>query len=302
VVLALALAAARPAAAQDAGRSPADARASAESARKAAAQAQQELEAAQRALDEAEARVTERKQKAAELEAAVDGPEPEKSPEPEKGAGPAAAADDTRQVAADAAERAERAERRAKAAERQAQEALDRIEVLESRFAYDRTGFYLGGSAFYAPEAFDEEDSVSVKSSRGATARIGYRLHSLVAFDVRADYLDDFDVFTGDASGEIDGYAITGNVRAFLLPYRFQPWMGFGVGAIRTDFDARLADGEKIETDGVETDPMFRFAAGFDTYLTSSLVLTVETAINIVTDDRDYINYGQLAVGLDFRF
>jgi hypothetical protein len=264
-LLVAAVAAASPAAAQDV-RSDDDTRAAAESAPESAVEAQPELDAAgQRA-------------------------------EPET------AADEAEPSVDEATERAERAERRAKAADRRAQEALARVEELESRFAYDRTGLYIGGSAFYAPETFDEGHSVSVKSSRGAMARIGYRVHSIVAFDVRADYLEGFDVFSGDASGEIDGYSITGNVRAFLIPYRLQPWIGFGVGAIRTDFDARLDDGERVETDGVETDPLFRFAAGFDTYLTSSLVLTLEAAINIVTDDRDYINYGQLGVGLDFRF
>ena len=165
-----------------------------------------------------------------------------------------------------------------------------------------RAGFFLGGSAYYAPEVFDEGDDVSVKSSLGASGRIGYRVHPRIAIDVRYDYLDGFDAFDPGATGTVDGWAVTGNVRFFILRKRWQPWVGFGGGAIVSDFDARLRNGQKLETDGQETDPIFRSAVGLDTYLTPNFVLTLEAAINGVSDDRDYINYGQLGVGFDYRF
>lgn len=277
-----------PAAAQE--PSSADqARAAAADAQKAARQAQDELEQAQRALEQAKERAAAQQKKADDLQAQADAAAP-------------ATPEEAQEAAEKAERRARRAERRADEADRRAQEALDRVQELEARLAYDRTGLYLGASAFYAPEAFDEASSVTVKSSKGASAKVGYRVHSLIALEARVDYLDKFKVSEDDASGRIDGYALTGNLRVFLYPKRFQPWLGFGVGAIRTDFDAHYANGESIHTGNVDTDPVFRFAAGLDTYLTSHLVLTVEAAMNAVTGDRDYINYGQLAVGVDFRF
>ncbi len=271
--------------AQDASAA-ARAREAAESARKAANEAQRELDQAQRSLEEAQTRADETLE---QVEAVA-----------ETAAEPTVA--DALEEARQARRRAVRAERRAAEAERLAREALARVEELEEQFAYDRLGVYVGGAAFYAPEVFDEASSVTVKSSAGASARLGYRVHPNIAVDARFDWLDGFKVRRGGSEGEIDGWALTGNVRAILLPWRWQPWMGVGVGAIVTDFDGKQADGRKLDTDGTETDPIFRFAAGFDTYLTPSFVLTVEAAMNAVTDDRDYINYGQLSVGLDYRF
>jgi hypothetical protein len=265
-----------------------------ESARRAAARAQKELDEARKALDEAQARVAQKTRRVEELEAAPAAASSE--------AAPADAEKEAQAAVEEARRRAEQAERRADEANRRAREAIARVEALESRLAYDRTGLFIGGSAFYAPEAFDQEHGLVVKSSKGATARIGYRFHPNFAFDVRADYLDKFEIHDDFAAGKIDGYAITGNVRAFLFPKRFQPWLGVGAGAITTDFPAHYNDGVKVDTNGKETDPIFRVAAGFDEYLSSSLVLTVEAAFNVVGDHRDYINYGQLAVGLDYRF
>lgn len=281
------------ASAQEEVSSAEQARAAAAAARAAANQARDELEEAQRALEEAQARVADKQKQASELGAEAEAVER---------AAPPITPEDVQAVAEKAQRRAERAERRADEADRRARDALARVEELESRFAYDRTGLYVGASGFYAPEVFDEASSVVVKSSKGASARVGYRVHSVIAVDLRVDYLDEFEVRDRDASGRIDGYAMTGNLRVFLYPKRFQPWIGFGAGAIRTDFDARYDDGVSVPTGNVETDPFFRFAAGVDSYLTPNFVLTVEAAMNAVTDDRDYINYGQLAVGLDFRF
>jgi hypothetical protein len=261
------------------------ARASAAAARAAAQQAQAELEAARKALEDAAASYSEKEREAKALEA--EATRAETAPDPGNQA---------------ALEAAERAERRAEAADRRARKAMDRVRELEKRFAYDRRGFFLGGSVFYAPEVFDEGQDVSVKSSLGASGRIGYRVHPNIAIDVRYDHLDGFDAFDPQATGEIDGWAITGNVRMIFLRKRWQPWIGFGAGAIVTDFQARDRDGQPLETDGKETDPIVRSAVGFDTYLTPNFVLTVEAAINGVGDDRDYINYGQLGVGFDYRF
>ena len=302
IVLAAVLGGASPALGQS-GEGPSsavDARAAADSARRATAEAQRELEEARSSLEEAEARVVQKAQEAEQLEAtAAEAAAAEAKALEEE---PLRAAQEAVRRAADAERRAAEAERKASRAERKAQEALRLAEELESRFAYDRTGLFVGAGAFYAPEAFDEGSGVVVTSSRGAMARIGYRFHSRFAADIRVDWLEEFELRSAIAEGELDGYAITGNLRLFLLTNRFQPWLSLGAGAIRTDFDARFLDGGKLETGGVKTDPITRFGGGFDFYLTSSLAVTVEAAFNIVSGDRDWINYGQLGAGLDFRF
>jgi hypothetical protein len=272
-----------PALAQDAAASAATAQAAADAARKAAAQAQQELEAARKALQEAEARAAQKAREAEEAEAAAAEP---------------AAGDDVQ----DAREQAERAERRAAEAERKADEALAELKELKDRFAYDRTGLYLGAGAFWAPENFDDDGDLKVDNSRGGMAHVGYRLHRYIAIDARFDYLDDFDLETSTATGSVDGYAMTGNIRFFFLTKRFQPWVGIGGGAIVTDVKGRDLSGMPVNTDGTETDPLLRFGGGIDFYLTPHLVLTLESAYNSVGGDRDSISYGQLGAGLDFRF
>jgi hypothetical protein len=190
----------------------------------------------------------------------------------------------------------------AQEADSRSQDSAAPQQELEAPLAFDRTGLYIGASGFYAPEAFSERRHVVVKSTKGAMARVGYRFHANLAADVRFDYLDGFKIGGNRETGKIEAYSVTSNLRFLLFTKRFQPWFAMGVGVIRSDFKARNPDGTKAGANGRDTDPLVRLAAGLDTYLSSHIVLTLEVAMNLATDNRDYINYSQLGVGLDYRF
>ncbi len=287
---------------------PGDAQAAAEAAREASEQAQRELEAARESLEQAEARAAQREREAEALEARAaepEGAEPLEPAEAAEAAEPAEAAESAEPIDDDVDEEARRAaeeaRREAEEAEAKAERALAELEELKQRFAYDRTGLFVGGGAFWAPEAFDDTGSTQVDNSKGAMGRLGYRVHSRIALDVRFDWIDDFDLRNQVAEGSLDGKAITGNVRFFFLTQRIQPWIGVGGGAIRTELNGRTRDGTQ-RIDDTETDAIFRFAGGFDVYMTPNLALTLEAAYATVAGDRDSVRYGQLGAGLDFRF
>lgn len=290
------------------GASAAEARAEAEAARESAAVARERLEAARRELEAATRRAQQTARDAEEAEEAAAEAEAA-ARKPEAAAGAEGVEARSRDVDA-AVRRAEQAEQRAREAERRAEDAaakadaaLAKVEALERRFAYDRTGLFLGAGVYWAPEDFDVRDDVRVDESAGAFARVGYRVHPRVAVDVRFDYLDDFDLEDAETVWSLDAYSITGNVRVFLLTERFQPWLGLGAGAVRSDLEARdRATGVELETLGRETDSTVRFAAGLDFYLTPHLALSLEGAYQAVGGVRSYIGYGQLGAGLDFRF
>jgi hypothetical protein len=253
-------------------------RAQADAARKAATDANARLQAlqAEAAQLEKEASTLEAEAAAAEAQAAEPAPDPEH--------------ERLEKMAKDADERAQDAQQRA-------EEAIQELEAFKKQFAYDRTGLYFGGSLFWAPEVFDT--SLSVSDGLGASGRIGYRFHRRIGADVRFDWIDDFDLSGDGYEAKLRPWAITGNVKFYILTRRIQPWLGLGLGA----FSGTLKGNDAGESFSVtRTAAVLRPSAGIDLYLTPNFVLQGEAAFNAVGGDFSRVNYGQLGAGLDFRF
>ena len=262
--------------AYDAQRNADEAAAAAEAARKQAAEAAERLKAAEEAAAQAKAT-------AATQAAAVDRAE---------ATTPAATS------SADAAVAEARAE--AAAANDKAEAALLAVAALKARFAYDRKGAYLGGGVFWAPQAFNLTRDFDVSDSRGLSGWLGYRISSHFAVEARVDYLDDFKlqfVNPVDGSvqnGELRGWLTTVSAKIYLMTGRFQPYFDLGVGAFIPQSDIPSLD--------MNTNAAFRGSAGFDIYLSPSVVVNLNAAFVSPTGDLDFVKFGQLGGGLTFRF
>jgi len=190
--------------------------------------------------------------------------------------------------------------RNAAAAARAAAAALQ--EHLKEREArYSRSGFYLSGGVFWAPELFDT--SLQVADSRGAFGAVGYHLGERFDIEARFDAIDVFELASpyGGYVGQFDGWSATLNGRVFLLTNVFQPYFGMGIGVMegKTRY-TQLSTGRRIDFD--DTVALFRVSAGFDFYVSENVALTADAAINMPGGELSAANFATLGGGLKLRF
>jgi opacity protein-like surface antigen len=188
----------------------------------------------------------------------------------------------------------------AAAAARAATAALEE-HVREREARYSRNGLYLSGGVFYAPELFDT--SLSVLDSRGLYGALGYHFGERVEVEARFEAIDDF--LLGSAPllyyGTFYGWTGTLNARVFLLTKSFQPYIGMGIGVI--DAKTRLTDGLTGVTYRYDdTEALFRVSGGFDFYVSETLALTADAAINMPGGELSGANYATLGGGIKLRF
>ena len=165
---------------------------------------------------------------------------------------------------------------------------------------YSRSGFYLSGGIFYAPELFDT--SLSAGDSRGAFGAIGYHFAERFDVEVRVDALDNFGLTSPlGYAGHFRGYSVTANAKLYILTKAFQPYLGIGLGALRgeTKFTEIATGRTQTWHDTVGT---FRLSAGFDYYVSESVALTGDAAVNMPGGELSSANFATLGGGLKIRF
>jgi len=291
-----------------------DAQERARKAEAAAAEASEAAEAARRAIDEASGQAPAPRQAA---QAPAPAPSPKQAEGPagggsgQAGREQAAAAEQAEQEKKekDAAppdpvledlHRATEEAKNAAAAARAATAALQE-HVKERKNRFSRNGLYLSGGIFWSPELFDT--TWSVDDSRGAFGAIGYHLAERFEIEARFDILDDFDAVspTGAYTAKFNGWTGTLNGRIFILTNTFQPYLGMGIGVMdgETEYLDVATGLREVERDTVAT---FRVSAGFDFYVSESLALTADAAVNMPGGDLNFANYATLGGGIKLRF
>jgi opacity protein-like surface antigen len=153
--------------------------------------------------------------------------------------------------------------------------------------AYSRPGGYVGLGGGYAVENFSGHGPYD--DSGSILFRAGYRGLPNVAVDFLGEVLTEFE---SDRYRDVDGYAVTVNLRLLLPLGRFEPYgsVGFGVLSINPD-DAHRED-----------DFAFRSAVGLDLYLTPRWALFGEAAYMLPTGDVKDFDYATYGAGFLFRF
>jgi opacity protein-like surface antigen len=136
-----------------------------------------------------------------------------------------------------------------------------------------------------------------VDAAFGVNGRIGYRLHPRVAVEGEFEWIDGFDFKVADNEKLVRGetWFASGNVKAFVLTQRFQPFVLVGAGYYHAKY--KLLDTK--ETDG---DAALRAGLGFDGYITEHVVITFDAQYVLPFGDVDDLDYTSIGVGVQYRF
>jgi len=163
---------------------------------------------------------------------------------------------------------------------------------------YARDGFAVGAGASYALEDFDD-DGIDFDNAGAVDAFASYRFHPHFGVEARFEQTFNFDGNADFGDADVDVWSLTANVQYFILTERFQPFigLGFGIGEATVDVDTPFGS----DDDSV-TDPMARFTAGLDSYVTPNFVVGAEVGYNLGIDDLDDFNYWTFSALLRYRF
>ena len=161
---------------------------------------------------------------------------------------------------------------------------------------YSRPGFYLGGGGVYALENFKNTQGLQFDDMLGFNARLGYRLHSLLAIEIMGERIDQFDLKqpAGTNIG-IETWVGTANAKLYPFEGAVQPYVLGGVGAMHA------------KTSGIPnsvdcTDIAYRFGGGLDLYATENWVINVEGSYLLPRESVQDVDYISLGGGVQFRF
>lgn len=159
----------------------------------------------------------------------------------------------------------------------------------EEELAYSRAGGWVGLGGAYAQENFSGVGSYD--NSGSLLFRAGYRGLPNVAVEFLGEVLPEFQS-DGASDGDVDGFAVTANLKLLLPLGPIEPYAALGLGILDIDSDERSR----------EDDFAFRFAGGLDLYLTPHWVLYGEAAYMLPTGDVDDYDYATFGAGFLFRF
>jgi hypothetical protein len=197
----------------------------------------------------------------------------------------------------------------------------------------DRTGFYLGlAGTFAVPTRLEDSlsralpenigtfylDGVDVSASLGYHARGGYRLHPRLAVEAHFEDLAAFEIVAADGQrpspeastdlATLDGWTLTGDLKAFLLTGAVQPFGVVGAGLMRADAQ-RTASGaleEKVAQLVAEVPEGEAFTArlggGVDIYLGSHFVVSIDATYVWPTAPIEDLRYVSFGWGFQYRF
>jgi hypothetical protein len=161
---------------------------------------------------------------------------------------------------------------------------------------FSSSGLYAGLGFAVGFENFDTVRSDLAGTPVGFDSWLGYRVIPNLAAELELGYLNGFEPGgPGPSSVGLDVLAFTGNLKAYLLTGRVQPFVLVGIGL--TDYIASVPG----LTDH-ETELAARFGGGIDVYLTESFALQLKSSYMLTTRDLDGLDYVDLTFGGQIRF
>ena len=159
---------------------------------------------------------------------------------------------------------------------------------------FSSPGLYAGLGFAVGFENFDP-GFIDMGTPVGFDSWLGYRVIPNLAAELELGYLNGFEPDGVPSSAGLDVLAFTGNLKAYLLTGRVQPFVLVGIGL--TDFIVSAPGLSEHETDFAA-----RFGGGIDVYLTESFALQVKTSYMLTTRDLDGLDYVDLTFGGQIRF
>jgi opacity protein-like surface antigen len=174
---------------------------------------------------------------------------------------------------------------------------------------FSEKGFYVALQGVNAVQNFEDMSGVSVSDdeSFGATGRFGYRAHPRVAGELQLEWVDTFAAkgsrtMGGGRSpfGSFEKFlTFTGNVKAYAMTGRLQPYGLVGIGITRVRFEADPGSGLQS---GRDEDFSARFGAGADFYFAPKVGMEVEAGYVLPTGDVEDFDDVSVSWGLFIRF
>lgn len=159
---------------------------------------------------------------------------------------------------------------------------------------FSRSGLYAGASIIGAVSNFDDIQMQGIDEtevSPGWGVRAGYRFLDRFAVEVAYEGGEDFEFDSAGVNLEMQSLTLQG--KFYLLTGTVQPYGFVGVGYL---------DPESATLNLDDSELLYRFAAGLEMYLTSSLPLFIEVDYSLPTGDLQDLDYGTAQAGLLFRF
>ena len=100
---------------------------------------------------------------------------------------------------------------------------------------YDRPGFYLGAGLGLGFEQFEGTGGLDIDTGIGFDAWAGYRFDNNSAAELQLEYMDRFDASFGGVDIDTNVLAFTGNLKAYLMTGKVQPFAVVGIGILRAE-------------------------------------------------------------------
>jgi len=180
---------------------------------------------------------------------------------------------------------------------------------------YDRAGWYLGLTGFYAISDYDLSTSdldvvppqpantdPNFGNSGGVDFRAGYRAFSRWAFEFDYQWQAGYDSKKSaiDPLLEIDTHLLSLNAKFFALTGRWQPYALLGASLLIVNTEI-VNDAFKKPWD-ISVGFAPRFAAGVDFWITEDWAVMAEGTYIVPVGALDGANMGSVGVGFQYRF
>jgi hypothetical protein len=163
---------------------------------------------------------------------------------------------------------------------------------------YAATGPYAGLGFAIGFENFDTFGvPLDFDPAYGFDAWAGHRFHPNLAGELQIEYVNGFDIQgIAPAEAKLQGITFTGNLKAYLLTGRWQPFGLVGIGLGWQEAESTFAP-----TVGF-TGFAARFGGGLDFYVNQAFALNINAGYILQTGDLDGADYVSLVIGGQYRF
>lgn len=159
-----------------------------------------------------------------------------------------------------------------------------------------RSGPLLGVGALYGLDNFSNLP-FGTDGSGGFSLHAGYRFNKWISSELRMDDFVQFDAHAGGVDvGEVNGWYLGLDQKAYLLHGRFQPFLLAGLGYLVMETSNNAGTNPNKTDDGCG----LHFGGGLDIYATEKVVVT--TDISYVLGVGDVDDYGVTVFGLGLLY
>jgi opacity protein-like surface antigen len=159
---------------------------------------------------------------------------------------------------------------------------------------HSRSGLYAGidGSVQWAVTSGDLKAlDYNPGESLGINTVLGYRITPWLAAEADYEWLSGFHF--RNAPGDMDGYAVGGNIKALVPAGQFQPYALVGLAYVRMDYPVLLGDTAR--------DLGVRFGGGTNYYVTDSIYINLGLDYMLGTGELNDLDWVSFQFGLGMR-